>query len=359
MENKVALLQRDSATFLAEPDDVADFDAWRASFNLESVRGEEIRLLNAAPYVSDLHSRFVPAVLSEELFWTRYFYRLAKLQQKEEQRVALARRVQTISAQEEEELGWDDLDPDVEDVIAHDGTAVSPQSAAAPKSLASPAMQGQLEDEMKHESREINKMSLYQHMHQAKQTDAQADASLTQGSTQDSLKHPAKASSIKEVAGDLSESCIADDNAGVEAMAPAASQCLSSGEPAITNRDSHELDKIEHRSESSDERADWSLVAGGSGTSSSGGAGGAASEGGTAGTSPGGHAKCDPSQATFSSGNNDPAPRRKDGNAILGAMAVAGNIQSSDTEGAKDHVDSVVKSGTRQEEDDDDWGNWD
>lgn len=38
--------------------------------------------------------------------------RLHKLQQKEEQRAALAQRVQDLSAQQEEELGWDDLDPD-------------------------------------------------------------------------------------------------------------------------------------------------------------------------------------------------------------------------------------------------------
>ncbi|KAG1658021.1 hypothetical protein FOA52_010262 [Chlamydomonas sp. UWO 241] len=139
MESEVAAMQRDSVTFLGEPDAADDFDAWRATFSLLRLRTEADQLLSSSAFVSELHARVVPAVVSDDLFWARYFYRLSKLQQKEEQRSTLAQRVQTISAQEEEELGWDDLDPDVDEEghggagdAAGGGDASLPAPAPAP-----------------------------------------------------------------------------------------------------------------------------------------------------------------------------------------------------------------------------------
>ncbi|GAX82674.1 hypothetical protein CEUSTIGMA_g10100.t1 [Chlamydomonas eustigma] len=111
-EAEVASMQRDSNTYLDEPEDVEDFETWKSRFSISGVKEDIKKLLASNSFMSELQSRIVPDVVEEEEFWTRYFYRLHKLNMKEEQRLQVAMRAQHMSIQEEEELGWDDLDPD-------------------------------------------------------------------------------------------------------------------------------------------------------------------------------------------------------------------------------------------------------
>ncbi|KAH7302222.1 hypothetical protein KP509_23G061700 [Ceratopteris richardii] len=103
-ESQVRAMQTDSDTYCKEPSDEADFTKWKSSFNLSDKNEDIDNLLNQNAFLQELQLRFIPDVVSREEFWTRYFYRLHKLQQTEEARADLVKRA---SALNEEELSWD------------------------------------------------------------------------------------------------------------------------------------------------------------------------------------------------------------------------------------------------------------
>ncbi|CAI5987410.1 unnamed protein product [Closterium sp. NIES-65] len=75
-------------------------------------------------FMQELQSRIVPLIVERETFWTRYFYRLYRLQQAEDARADLVKRATTS---EEEDLSWD-VDDDADDAqsspaAAHHGAA--------------------------------------------------------------------------------------------------------------------------------------------------------------------------------------------------------------------------------------------
>ena len=106
-ESEVSSLQRDTNTYLDDPEEFAEeFGAFKSNFSLEKTKGDIDKLLTNT-FMADLHSRIVPDVVEEEEFWSRYFFKLLKLKQKEDQRTMLTQRA-AISMQEEEEP-WDDL----------------------------------------------------------------------------------------------------------------------------------------------------------------------------------------------------------------------------------------------------------
>ena len=109
-ESEVAALQRDTNTYLDEPEEFAEeFEAFKASFSLQSSKLDIEQLLTNS-FMSDLHSRIVPDVVEEEDFWSRYFFKVQKLKQKEEQRAQITQRVAGLtSMQQEEEEPWDDV----------------------------------------------------------------------------------------------------------------------------------------------------------------------------------------------------------------------------------------------------------
>jgi hypothetical protein len=98
----VASMQRDSSTYCDEPDDAEDFEAWNATFNLPGAKPDIAKFLSENTFMSELQARIVPVVVDYESFWTRYFYRLHKLEEKHAQLAALASRAQM----EEDDLGW-------------------------------------------------------------------------------------------------------------------------------------------------------------------------------------------------------------------------------------------------------------
>uniref|UniRef100_A0ACD5YYQ5 Uncharacterized protein n=1 Tax=Avena sativa TaxID=4498 RepID=A0ACD5YYQ5_AVESA len=111
-EAQLRALQSDPATFTADPEDAEDYAAWRAGFSLEE-RQEEIETLcyeNDA--MEGMVDRLVPEAVESEVFWARYFYRVHKLQQQEDARAKLVKRV--IAQEEEEDLSWE-VDDEVEE----------------------------------------------------------------------------------------------------------------------------------------------------------------------------------------------------------------------------------------------------
>lgn len=101
-EADVAAMQRDSTTYCDEPEDVEDFEAWLAGFDLVARKPDVDSLIAENTFMSELQARIVPLIVEYDAFWTRYFYRLHKLEQKHQQFLQLAQRAQ----QPEEEVGW-------------------------------------------------------------------------------------------------------------------------------------------------------------------------------------------------------------------------------------------------------------
>ena len=85
-------MQRDSSTYCDEPEDVDDFASWQEGFSLEGRKADIDELLAGNAFMQELQSRIVPLIVEQEVFWSRYFYRLHKLQQAEEARSNLVKR---------------------------------------------------------------------------------------------------------------------------------------------------------------------------------------------------------------------------------------------------------------------------
>lgn len=114
-EAEVSAMQRDSSTYCDVPDDKEDYEVWRSTFLLEAVEPEIEKITKENAFMAELQNRIVPLIVERQDFWTRYFYRLHKLQLKEEQRQQLAQRAKTFHMEEEEELGWDDEEDEKEE----------------------------------------------------------------------------------------------------------------------------------------------------------------------------------------------------------------------------------------------------
>lgn len=104
-------IQCDENTYREEPEDLDGFNEWKLGFLLEE-KGPEIENLRESNAVmGEIYGKVVPSMIDNEVFWSRYFYRVHKLQQVEEARANLVKRA--IAGDDEEELTWD-TDDDAE-----------------------------------------------------------------------------------------------------------------------------------------------------------------------------------------------------------------------------------------------------
>eukprot|EP00897_Mesotaenium_endlicherianum_P010019 jgi/Mesen1/9045/ME000057S08467 len=133
-EAQVSAMQRDSSTYCDEPEDEDEYAKWGADFKLDEKKADIDNILKDNAFMQELQSRIVPLIVEYDIFWTRYFYRLHKLQQAEDARADLVKRAATT---EEEELSWD-VDEDADEV-----KVASPSQEAA----AEPAEGGEGEGE--------------------------------------------------------------------------------------------------------------------------------------------------------------------------------------------------------------------
>ncbi|XP_057753500.1 uncharacterized protein LOC130973107 [Arachis stenosperma] len=109
----VRALQSDVNTYVEDPEDLENYEEWKLGFVLGD-KGEEIgNLMEENGSVEGIYRKVVPSRTDHDNFWTRYFYRLHKLNQAEEARVKLVKRA--ISGEEEEDLSWDFDDDDDND----------------------------------------------------------------------------------------------------------------------------------------------------------------------------------------------------------------------------------------------------
>lgn len=110
-------LQSDVNTYLEEPEDLENFNEWKLGFELDNKEEEIENLIKENAVVDEIYEKVVPSKIDDERFWSRYFYKLHKLNQAEEARAKLVKRA--ISS-EEEDLSWD-FDDDDDDDDNNDG----------------------------------------------------------------------------------------------------------------------------------------------------------------------------------------------------------------------------------------------
>ena len=104
-------IQCDLNTYLDEPkEDFQAYDEWKLGFVLDEKANEIENLIGENAVIGEIYEDIVPTRVDKESFWSRYFYRMHKLNQVEEARAKLVKRV--ISGEEEEDLSWDFDDDD-------------------------------------------------------------------------------------------------------------------------------------------------------------------------------------------------------------------------------------------------------
>jgi hypothetical protein len=110
---QVRALQCDFDTYCSEPEDKEDYEKWKSrGFVIDEKKEEIERFISENGVIREIYGEVVPNRVDDESFWSRFFYRMFKLNQAEEARALLVKRA--ISGDEEEDLSWD-FDDDKEE----------------------------------------------------------------------------------------------------------------------------------------------------------------------------------------------------------------------------------------------------
>jgi len=101
---RIALLQKDEHTYKNNPSDPT-FNDWTSTFDIAAHTEAISHLLTTNESVREFHTLLVPSAVSYRDFWNRYYFRLQKLEQEEQRRLALLKS--TIESVDDEEFNWD------------------------------------------------------------------------------------------------------------------------------------------------------------------------------------------------------------------------------------------------------------
>ncbi|KAJ6688844.1 hypothetical protein OIU85_005289 [Salix viminalis] len=130
---QVRALQCDFDTYCSEPEDKEDYEKWKSrGFVIDEEEEEIERLITENGVIKEIYGEVVPDRVDNESFWSRFFYRMFKLNQAEEARALLVKRA--ISGDEEEDLSWDfDDDKEEGDGLLSKGGESTVNAAGAEK----------------------------------------------------------------------------------------------------------------------------------------------------------------------------------------------------------------------------------
>jgi hypothetical protein len=141
LEQRVAAMQRDSATYCDEPEDLAGFERWTSGFDVDSptVSAEVECVLEGNAFMAELQARIVPLVVTREEFWQRYFYALRRIklefgvEKEEEDKEAAAESGGDEGKAEEEPEPEPEIEPEVEPEVEAEP---EPEAEAEPEPVA-------------------------------------------------------------------------------------------------------------------------------------------------------------------------------------------------------------------------------
>jgi hypothetical protein len=93
-KQELVALQSNQSTFLDEPSASSkpDFAQWLSEFDAESHKTSISELLIENSSMRLLYAQLVPAQLSNDQFWSRYFYKVTQLDQENRKRIMLIER---------------------------------------------------------------------------------------------------------------------------------------------------------------------------------------------------------------------------------------------------------------------------
>ncbi len=127
-ENELKAIQLSEATYLfpGENNDASEYAAWQQGFDPDANKAVISQLLIDNSSMRLIYSRLVPAQISNETFWCRYFYRIGQFEEEQRKRIKLLERVKeanlaTPAVEEEESAVWGDEDEDektIEEVVS-------------------------------------------------------------------------------------------------------------------------------------------------------------------------------------------------------------------------------------------------
>jgi hypothetical protein len=118
-------LQKSEKTFTDNPEDEESFADWkRDANNMKSVDTD--MLLTESVVLQDMFRALVPEICSSDEFWTRYLYKLHKL---EEKHLLIARAAERSHATESQEADWDNAWDDEDDIEESSSVANNEQDA--------------------------------------------------------------------------------------------------------------------------------------------------------------------------------------------------------------------------------------
>lgn len=110
LEARLHNLRTDPTTYCNEPEDEADYELWKETFDMDATKSTISDLLVASTEVRSLYTKHVPAEVAHQEFWMRYFYKLDALERAERRRNALMERADKSGTEDDEELSWGDED---------------------------------------------------------------------------------------------------------------------------------------------------------------------------------------------------------------------------------------------------------
>jgi len=114
LQQQECQLRRDEKTFTTDPAASADsmtYVEWLESFQFADQANQTAELLQESPDLLKFHIQMVPEQMSNEIFWTRYFWQCKKVELDADRRAALVERA-AQDAEEDEEDGWGDWEDD-------------------------------------------------------------------------------------------------------------------------------------------------------------------------------------------------------------------------------------------------------
>ena len=133
LEQRVAAMQRDSATYCDEPEDLAGFERWTSGFDVDSptVSAEVECVLEGNAFMAELQARIVPLVVTREEFWQRYFYALRRI--KLEFGVEKEEEDKEAAAESGGDEGKAEEEPEPEPEVEVEDTEVEPEPEVEPE----------------------------------------------------------------------------------------------------------------------------------------------------------------------------------------------------------------------------------
>lgn len=146
LSSRLHCLRVNPATYCNEPDGTDDgYEKWLDGTDLEEQKSEIASLLVDCPEMRALYTQLVPAVISHAQFWSRYFYKVEKLEREEKRRAALKARADMSAMVDDQDgdLGWGDDDEDATTVVSQPTmapTSKSPMALNEPNPSTTPAL---------------------------------------------------------------------------------------------------------------------------------------------------------------------------------------------------------------------------